>query len=112
MIIESPLVTRTIEHLTFRFASGLALDVDLDYEGGDTIDWGEESGQIDVVILPKKGLDGETKLAGRTFIIKPEQLAYVERSTRVVVDLTPEQQREQRVMIKNLAELAQQGKGN
>ena len=112
MRIESPLITHTIEHLAFRFVSGLHLDVDLDYEGGDTIDWGEDTGQIDIVVVPKVALDGETKLAGRSYIVKPDQLAYVERSTRVVVDLTPEQQREQRVMIRNMAEVAGQGKAN
>lgn len=111
MRIETPLVTRSIEHWEFRFVSGLPLGVDVDYESGDTVTGGPEDGSIDICIASKTSpVDGETKLAGKNYTIYTDQLAYVERFIRQVVDLTPEQQREQKVMIKNLVEQGKQAK--
>lgn len=102
MRVEVPIVKRTLEDYDFLFVGGIPISVTLDLKAGDMIAFSDTLILVTLVAKPSWVDPTVTTTAEKLTIYKGQLLSF-KRSTREVVDQTPEQLAERTQLIKTLS---------
>lgn len=93
MILETPVIKKTVEDYDFVFSSGVAMPVTIDLAAGDTVDVFQDKILIHLTAKPSFH-DPDKILPAEDIKIFTSHLISIQHREREIIELTPEQKLE------------------
>lgn len=108
MIVNAPEIKKILEDYDFTFSGGMVMPVTIDLEAGDTINFGRADGTITIRLSQKPSIaDVDKLLPAEDISIYKSHLVACQHRTRIVTNLSPEQQHEWQKTIKEISSTVQ-----
>ncbi len=90
MIIDVPIIKRVLDDYDLVYANGMVLPLTIDLLGGDTIEIGEKTIQVNLVAKPSQN-DPTKTLPAEDITIFTDKVASIQHRSREVVEQTLEE---------------------